>query len=422
MTETSEEPRLLDRISPSQQNWRYGKHANANMTCVILLLSIVGTTLVIVGWQGLPRAERLEKGSLVVSEASKQLSNIAQSTGESSTISHYSNNSSVPSSTLPRLVWLMSFPNSGTSYTLRMVAAETNRAIATNYGEEFTDGSYANIPVYPLEDGVPPEPEGPFWRGHYEEKSLPDKYILTKTHCGGRCVRCGPRKYLLTQSQFLHTCTEGRGCFPDGDTHGAHPSCQWKYMHYPVPPKNPRIGKIIHLIRNPFDNIIARFHLARKLQLERLKNEPKALEKWMDQHPDNPEGFATWCKELDNEYGSPLDPESPDFLSIEHMLCIGEWFKYAQWHTLALGVKKLTGDELPSLTIYYEDYDRDWIGTTQIILDFLELSRDKDAKSHTFVSHPSPTNYYTLEHRREAKALVQKLTSEPVWELLKRYF
>jgi Sulfotransferase domain len=416
MREASEDPTLFDRLSPSHQRLRYGLH-NANMTRIIMFLSIVGIPLAIVGWQGLPQAETLAKDAVVISEASHQLADIAQST---STSSRFHNLSSLSSNPLPRMAWLMSFPNSGTSYTLRMVAAESNHAIATNYGEEFTDGSYANVPVYPLEDGLPPQ--GPFWRAHYEDKDLPDKYILTKTHCGGRCVRCGPKKYLLTKPQFLRECTRGRGCFPVANTNETHPSCEWKNVHYPAPPENPRIGKLIHLIRNPFDNIIARFHLARKLHIARLKDDQMALEKWMDQHPDSPEGFATWCKELDSTYGSPLDHENPELPSTEDMFCYGEWFKYIQWHTLAMGVTKQSGEQLPSLLIYYEDYGRDWNGTTQSILDFLEIPRHKDAISHEFVPHASPVDYYTLEHRREAKILVEKLTSDPVWELLKRYF
>ena len=292
------------------------------------------------------------------------------------------------------------------------------------------------------EDGDDMVSTGPFWRGPEEDKELPDKYILTKTHCGGRCVRCSPSKYVLSVSQFLRDCTEGRGYLPTANNNDKKDnsttrnrnkaankkSYEWIDTHYPPPPRNPHIGKLIHLIRNPFDNIVSRFHLARKLWKQRLQDDPDALEEWLGQHNNTADGFAAWCNELDETYGSPLDQkrnpklEKVDLPSLDHLSCLGEWFKYVQWHALALGVQQQSKPQVPSLTIYYEDYARDWNGTSQTILDFLELPRDPKSEEWGFVARPSYDDYFTKEQRREAKALVKKLASDDVWELLKRYF
>ena len=78
----------------------------------------------------------------------------------------------------PGIVWLMSYPNSGTSYTMTAVAKATNRATASNYGREVTDPPETNVPLYPGQW------DGPFYRPD-PERPLPEDYIMVKTHCGG---------------------------------------------------------------------------------------------------------------------------------------------------------------------------------------------------------------------------------------------
>lgn len=311
------------------------------------------------------------------------------------------------SSTLPSMVWLMSFPNSGTSYTMRMVSTASQRAVATNYGSEFTKAPNPNIPVYPGKK------QGPFWKGDHP---LPNNYIMTKTHCGGRCVRCSPRRYISTLSEFTRACTEGSGCFENSNINntGSSPSsCKWKDTRYPAPPGNPQIAKTIHLIRNPFDNLVSRFHLAHK---KRQKEMAEEYQEWSEQHPHNSTGFATWCLSLDKEYGSPFDPKK---IPLGSLTCQGEWFKYVQWHTLAL--KTIEKSQLPSLTLYYEDYEAPkWNSTVQTILNFLELPMG-GRNIREFQSHPS-YEYYTNQQRREARALVRKMAPDSVWALLSRYF
>lgn len=50
----------------------------------------------------------------------------------------------------PGIAWLMTFPNSGTSYTMNMVAESTNKSFATNYGKEVIAPDEANsFSIYP---------------------------------------------------------------------------------------------------------------------------------------------------------------------------------------------------------------------------------------------------------------------------------
>ena len=102
----------------------------------------------------------------------------------------------------------MSFPNSGTSYTLRLAQWASNVTAATNYGDECdVDDEGRNTPLYPGMDNSPAL--------KYPDKySLPERYALTKTHCGGRCTHCAPDKYVETQLTFHQQCLQGNRLVP----------------------------------------------------------------------------------------------------------------------------------------------------------------------------------------------------------------
>ena len=102
----------------------------------------------------------------------------------------------------PKIVWLMSFPNSGTSFTLRMVKRTSLTLGASNYQEE--GGNH----VIPVHEG---HPEGPFWPDPvYSKYKRPQKYVLTKTHCGFRCNDCSPSSYMKDAIDFPQLCATGK--------------------------------------------------------------------------------------------------------------------------------------------------------------------------------------------------------------------
>jgi hypothetical protein len=78
----------------------------------------------------------------------------------------------------PKIVWLMSFPNSGTSYTSQLVRDTTHTVSASNYADETPLGLEGFLePVY--EDQI----QGPFWI-RPEDTDIdyvePSQFILTK--------------------------------------------------------------------------------------------------------------------------------------------------------------------------------------------------------------------------------------------------
>lgn len=74
------------------------------------------------------------------------------------------------------VAWLMSFPNSGTSYTIHLIRETSNTTTATNYALE---GDIKDEPSVPAIVG---SEEGPFLELIKTIKTnIPEKYILTKT-------------------------------------------------------------------------------------------------------------------------------------------------------------------------------------------------------------------------------------------------
>jgi len=103
------------------------------------------------------------------------------------------------SSSVPEVVWLMSYPNSGTSYTLKLVRSSSNEGFATNYEKESLNyksgskGVHINAPL-----------ASPYFiNDHF---NIPEKYILTKTHCDGYCSNCDISGYVVNETQFLQGC------------------------------------------------------------------------------------------------------------------------------------------------------------------------------------------------------------------------
>jgi len=176
----------------------------------------------------------------------------------------------------PEIVWLMSFPNSGTSYTLQYVTTSSNTTVGTNYEAEVKYGK--SIPISSK------SPDGPFIL--YDKRKLPSQYILTKTHCSGYCTDCDISSYILDRFDFQRGCATNRLINQRDDLmpHGAK-----VYDH------NVEVKKIIRLVRDPFSNIASNFHLWLKQQ----KRQGTGLEK---DYTDDEEGFMKFCSYYDETF------------------------------------------------------------------------------------------------------------------------
>lgn len=300
-------------------------------------------------------------------------------------------------SEVPKIIWLMSFPNSGTTYTNKMVQGITKTTTATNYGQE-QGGHKTSIPI------SPDLPDGPFLR--YPEWDY-SEYVLTKTHCTGYCNRCTPSRYVLTASAFERGCRSGNKRV-DNKSHTTRDA--------PYPSDLPK--KAVHILRNPMDNIVARLHMERKNWANHGRHDD-----FLKVFQSDKEGFQKYCKFLHitgyniTLQSDLLDDRTKELFGV--VPCAAEFYRYVQWHNLAFEVaeKRL---HLPVHTMFYEDYSTNFNQTADQLLDFLQLQAVSDPPP--FIKGKEYRDYFSEDQQYNIGLLVKHLANNNTWALLKHYF
>ena len=269
--------------------------------------------------------------------------------------------------------------------------AATGTTTATNYAEDFEEC----VGILPRDN----DKKSPCL--HKPGKlTLPTSYVLTKTHCGGYCMDCPPQQFVHTEDSFALACRTVK-LQSDGVLQ--------EYTY-----DASLVERVVHLIRNPFDNLVGRMHLGRKRR-QRQGKPVDALE-------DTPEGMLAWCSELDQHMQermrkSPLIPNQ--FLEkYGKVPCHVEWFRLVQWHSLAVAVTEQM--DIPIHYLYYENYTTNFNETTAELFHFLHT----DAIHPTYPFRPGKSydHFFSAQHREMAAALVRDMATPPVWNLLKHYF
>ena len=309
----------------------------------------------------------------------------------------------------PKIAWLASYPNSGTSYTMTMVERSTNLSTATNYGLEIAYQRDDSIPVHDKT-----HPEGPYWEGLSGKRGttirdLPDTYVLTKTHCGGRCINCPATEWKTNATSFIKACQKT----------SAYRNSRHVYGQIDAS----RVARVIHLIRNPFHNIVARFHLERR----HLVQKNAAVDAKI---PNNATGFHLWCDYLDTKYGGAEEDEAKvlpnDIVSkMKRVSCHAEWYKYVQWHNLLIEIMPRLGDTFQDtsdklLVVHYENYEHKLNETVDRIMDFLGQKVVRPLRP--FRALPSYADHYSAQDRVAAYELAKAVASPETWELIRHYF
>jgi hypothetical protein len=295
----------------------------------------------------------------------------------------------------------MSFPNSGTSYTLDLVQRASGMSVATNYGKERD----ARTPLVPVMASAQTAHEGPFWLKPLGK--LPHAVALTKTHCGGYCQDCAPSESVETPSSFLLHCATGE--VERLDNSGNKLERESFVYEYSA------VDRAVHLVRAPFDNMVSRYHLLANSYREHNRTDLIA------RYTYDAAGYKNFCSDITDVHKERSDKHvDPDALHlIEDIPCHFDLFRYVQWHDLAFII---TDDYLtiPTHIIHYEDYSTDFNGTLQGLLDFLELPNAGGYAN--FVTGKSYRDYYTDEQITRMKTATMMLASPATWHAVERYF
>lgn len=204
------------------------------------------------------------------------------------------------------------------------------------------------------------------------------------------------------------------------------------------------IKRVVHLIRNPFDNTVARLHL-RERRWARHPN-PKYFNRI---HTFNAtlDGFRAYCQWMAqrevglveilhqrysnitttiNNNDNATSTASLWLDRLEDLPCFADFVRYTWWHTHAMNMmEKLNlsqhhGQNVQ--TLFYEDYASDWNRTVQSLLNFLDLQPASGAQAPSFVLGKHYVEYYTKDEIQIARSVVSALSSAASWALLRQYF
>jgi hypothetical protein len=179
-----------------------------------------------------------------------------------------------------------------------------------------------------------------------------------------------------------------------------------------------RVARVVHLVRNPFTNAVARFHLESRNMRRR---EPR-VGPWL---PPNATGFGNFCQVLDEFFAADEERVLDDTMRrlMQAVPCRAEFYKWTQWHNrlgqILPSVGPPGGVQVPVLTLYYEDYHAHLNQTTTAVLDFLELEAILPVRS--FRALPAYADHFTSGQREAAWHLIRALATPWTWERIQRY-
>jgi len=304
---------------------------------------------------------------------------------------------------VPRLALLITFPNSGTSYTITTIQKVTQLATASNYvGEVSRYDSHPNVTVYP------DHPEGPFWRGSSGTlPPLPNTTVLVKTHCTGYDLNNGIFAYKLSHERFAGGCRY-TATTSNASHHGRYPANL--------------VDRLVHIVRNPYDNFISRFHHEYNRRVPVAKNGNEGAIQWTLTHSKNQTGFQQFCRDLNADFTERYKPEdfpSDLYTQIQQTMCHDEVIQYITWHNGAFATSEIL--KVPTLVFHYEDYQDNFNETISNLLEFLELPRSSEPLAfHS--GHGYERDYFPEEDRENIKKLANMLATTKTWDAIERYF
>jgi Sulfotransferase domain len=288
----------------------------------------------------------------------------------------------------PSICLLMSFPNSGTSYTLKNTQLLSGKIVGTNYEAE----SKARRPLFEQasdveeEEGSPAAVLGPFIVNASFART---RVVLTKTHCNMKPDFASFERSCRSVRKVVNRTSVEAGAYSIDRVSGA-----------------------VHLIRNPLDNVVARMHHGINKYRGVLPNATLAT------FTHDRDGFHSWCRFLDSTFGRIriLLPNATQSI-LPSIPCHSDFLHYIGWHNFALEFVRV--HNLPYHGLHYEDYGSDFHATASQLLDFLGLKAAGEPAP--FVAGKSYRDLYDDAEIEAIVELLARTSSPPLWKLLQRY-
>lgn len=185
------------------------------------------------------------------------------------------------------------------------------------------------------------------------------------------------------------------------------------------------VQKVVHLFRNPFDNLVSRKHLGVQI---RQRDENKWNMKGEVIATDTAEGLLAWCKYIDDSIidhaiGWSRYPEEFQQL-FRSIPCAADLFRYVQWHNRAIETTRKM--QVPVHYLYYEDYSRSYQDTVLGLLDFLELNLTRAGFDAALPFNAGNKSYQGLFRHRNfsrtaMRTFLRRLASDETWRHIRQY-
>ncbi len=219
----------------------------------------------------------------------------------------------------PEVTLLISFPNSGTSFTMQASMLLTSMTAGTNYWNEVEHKSNTSIMFPDIENKTG---HGPYFLRE-QEMGMPKHYVLTKAHCTGYSNDDPIEAYLVNETEFAQSC-QSTHHVPEGGT------------DVEIYPYDTRImpKTAVRLVRDPFDNIVSNFHH----WTHNFMQEDDPLGKdFSNDEEGKVKMFQKFCEKYDKIFDEKMEMENIEFFhraevkeSMKEVPCHQFFFRYVQ--------------------------------------------------------------------------------------------
>ena len=271
--------------------------------------------------------------------------------------------------------------------------------------------------------------------GPYVERDrpLPATSLLTKTHCKG--YKYGHKTH-SREADFAWACRQGYKKMSSNKQSSVLSSSSEIHT----------IHKAVHLIRNPFDNLISRMHnkLNKLKRLSKKNNDKSKTQSLELRYPNSRQGFLNYCRTFVD--GNTKRGSNHQSIKKRQLPCAMEWVRYVEWHNHAVALfekhvppsgESLLQDihseepgedgwvvDIQSVhRLYYESYSSDYNTTVQGLVDFLHLPTPTPGPFHLFDGgNRTYLHYYTRAEFVRAQQVVQQRATPSCWKALQHYF
>lgn len=169
---------------------------------------------------------------------------------------------------------------------------------------------------------------------------------------------------------------------------------------------NTLVSHTIHLIRDPFDNIVARMHFEKAFNHSR-------------------KGLLGYCDKVDKirrpalvEAVNVLNASAATKKQILGLPCLHEWYRWTHWHNSAVAATSIR--RIPVHHVHYKSYSTDYNQTLQSIMHFLQLSAVHEPLP--FKKGKSYKSFYSDKELILATRVIQSQASPSLWKLIRHYF